>query len=226
MLLDYDPRRLRWNKQAAVMQMEHICLRPYMYVELQAGREQRAAACHSCCGGGSAAQSRRSFEDAADEEGAAHAGNDEGEEADPGGDIRPVYTKDVAKNVLMPELKSIELGDQHIFGDVLDVHRSDIELAEDAWSVIGQERRVHLVLQLDGTYYRSLKDLLVKLEQAIVGIALEGSESAHQSLNWCQPVGFLQGDASRHAAVETRAAWSCAAHETDRIWPAQLCENQ
>jgi hypothetical protein len=147
------------------------------------------------------------FEDAADEEG-------------------PVYIKDVAKNVLVPELKSIELGNQHIFGDVLDVHRSDIELAEDAWSVSQQERRVHLVLQLDGTYYRSFKDLLVKLEQAIVGIALEGSESALQSSNWCQPVASMQGDASLHAAIATGAACSCAAHETDRIWPARPCENQ
>jgi hypothetical protein len=139
------------------------------------------------------------FEIAIDEDAEEHAGNDEGEEADAEGDVKAVYIKDVAKNLLLPELQAIR------------------ELAEDAWSVIQQEKRVHLVLQLDGTSYRSFKDLLVKLEQVVVAIVLEGSESAQQSSTWCQPLGFMQGDASLHAAFETRAAWSCAAHESDRI---------
>jgi hypothetical protein len=131
------------------------------------------------------------FEIAIDEDAEEHASNDEGEEAD--------AQSGVANNVLLPELHSIR------------------ELAEDAWSVIQQEQRVHLVLQLDGTSYRSFKDLLVKLEQVVVAIVLEGSKSAQKSSTWCQPLGFMQGDASLHTAFETRAAWSCAAHETDRI---------
>jgi hypothetical protein len=98
-----------------------------------------------------------------------------------------VYIKDIAKNVLIPELKVIR------------------ELAEDAWSVIQQERTVHLVLHLSGTSYRSFKDLVVKLEQIIVAIVLEGSESAQQSSNWCQTLGFMKGDASLRAAAEMLA---------------------
>jgi hypothetical protein len=61
MLLEYDPCRLRWKKPAAVIHIEQICLRPYMRVELQAGRAQGAATCHSVQGGETAAQTRGSL---------------------------------------------------------------------------------------------------------------------------------------------------------------------
>lgn len=89
--------------------------------------------------------------------------------------VSSVFLKDLASNVLMPELLKIKQFAEHLYGRIID------------------DEELHIVLHFDNTGRQDFRGMTHKLEQGVLKILFKECGSAQQSFVQCIPIAFMDG---------------------------------